>query len=66
MNISPNEIKTVIKCISNIPLLNLAFDFSQKANHNERKLHFVFTRVNAKWPLLFLSSKGKAEALTWI
>ena len=65
MNTNPDEIKTVFKCISHIPLLNLAFNSSQK-NYNERKLQFVLMRVIAKWPLLFLSFRGKAKALMWM
>ena len=65
MNTNPNEIKTVFKCISHIPLLNLAFNSSQKTNYNEIKLQFVLMRVIAKWPLLFLSFRGKA-ALMWM
>ena len=65
MNTNPNEIKTVFKCISHIPLLNLAFNSSQKTNYNEKKLQFVLMRVIAKWPLLFLSFWGKA-ALMWM
>ncbi len=65
MNTNPNEIKTVFKGISHNPLLNLAFNSSQK-NYNERKLQFVLIRVIAKWPLLFLSFRGKAKALMWM
>jgi len=66
VNANTNEIKTVFKCISHIPLLNLAFNSSQKTNYNERKLQFVLMRVIAKWPLLFLSFRGKAKALMWM